>query len=492
MKKFFLIIFLIQLMSSGLFAQGGQSRAGEAMLRKLDQQIGIARDLLRLFPDRTSEDLLKQAALLREEAAILLEERRVAQASAKINAAMALAEKATNLLSQIPMERIQEQVEELTRRGEQLVSGSSSKDAERLLRQAQENVLVANKAARMGKYRQAMESYRIAKFLAERCLNLVESPGGNLQDQVTTERNRFEELLERATSALASCQNENAERLVNQAKKQAQSIEQAASRNDLRFALNLYYNTTRLLLRAIDLCEGREGSDREQAVEELELLNDLLDTAKSKVDQQGNRRSLLVFEKATRLQIQAKEAVEQEKFDVALVKVELARNLISRLWDQNTLATYQERAEQELGRLQADIERIKNNQSLPANAKALLQAAQMSASDAERYLTRGRIRLALEAILAGNRFISTLESSQSSSKSIGNEAISEEVARLNARLSQVASRSDLNSENQDLLEAARQMLDRAQEAVTDGNNDLANEYLKLGRDLVVKINAAAR
>ena len=491
-KKVFLFTMLALVASNCLLAQGGQT-GGETTLRKLDQQINVARDLIRLFPDHKAEELLKQATGLRNEALALLASRRVVQANAKIMVALGLVERAINLLSQIPMDRVREQVDELIRRAEQLVPGSGEKQAERLLRQAKENIQWANKAARISNFRKAMEHFRVAKFLAERCLNLVDSPKGNLQDRLLTERRRFEELLERATQTVSACQNQNADKLVLQAKKQAQGIEQSVHRGDLRLALNLYYNTTRLLLRAIDICEGRESSSRERAIEEIELLNDMLDAARNRDNQEADRRSVIILEKATRLQNQAQEAVERENFELALVKVELARNLISRLWG-SPQTTYQERAEQELSRLQSDIEKLRNEQNLAASqkAKSLLRAAEMSANDAERYLARGRIRLALEAILAGNRFIAAVQSTIPSAKGINGQSVTVGIDRLMDKLTQLNSRADLSEENLDRVEAAQQMLTRAQESLVEGNQELAYEYVKLGLDLVDKIKAEIR
>jgi len=492
MRKVLLLAVLVLVADDGLFAQGGQA-SGKGPLRKLDQQIGIAKDLIRLFPDAKAEDLLRQAVGLREEAVALLASRRVVQATAKIAVALGLVERAINFLSQTPMDRIREQVDELIRRAEQLMPGSGEKQAERLLRQAKENVQTANRAARASNFRKAVEHFRVAKFLAERCLNLVDRPEGNLQERLLTERRRFEELLQRAVQAASTCQNQNAGKLVLQARKQAHGIEQSLNRGDLRLALNLYYNTTRLLLRAIDICEGRESSSREQAIEEIELLNDMIDTARGGDGQAADRRSVIILEKATRLQNQAQEAVERENFELALVKVELARNLISRLWEIPH-TSYQERAEQELSRLQAEIEKLRNEQSSAGSekAKSLLRAAAMSANDAERYLAHGRIRLALEAILAGNRFIAALQSAHLSGKAVNEQILSDGIARLTDELSQLSSLADLSEENLDIVEAAQQMLNRAQQSMAQGNPELALEYVKLGLDLVEKVKADIR
>ena len=485
MSKIVQILLMILIVTGFGLAQTQQPtvKGGEALLRNLDQQLRVARDLLRVFPNKQAEKLVRQAYSLRNEALSLASSKRDQLAKTKLLTALNLTKKAVNMLSQVPVERIREQVEELILRAEQLVAGRGNKEAERLLRDAKNNIKFANKALHSGDYLAAMEHFRVAKFLAERSMSLVRGPQLNPEEQIRSERARFEQLMRRAEEAVADCGNAQAEKMVRQVQKQVPVIRQAVNNGNLRFALNLYYSSTRLLLRAIDICQGQRISLREQAIEEIALLEDLLTTAREAVDESTSQRNRMLVEKAERLHQQAQRAMNNGRFEVALRRVELARNLLSRIWLHDEAPSLRQRADEELRRLEADIARIEDQRGkLTKRDRALIRAARMSARDARRFLRRGRISMALEAILAGNRFLSALDVR---APAIDEERINAEYERLSQKLDRIAEQAE--PEDQDIIEAARKMLDRAREAALDGNYELAMEYLKLGFDLLKKI-----
>ncbi len=487
MKKISYLFLLILMMSDFALAQTGMSaKGGEAMLRKVDQQFSVARDLLRLFPDKQAEALVKRAVTLRTDALGFYSSRRNQLAKAKLFAASNLLTQAINMLSRVPVQRIQEQVEELIRQAESEVPGYNNKESERLLRDGKSNIKLANQSLHKRNFLLAMERYRVAKFLLERSLSLVRGPKGNLEDQIRTERNRFEELAQRAQETVSTCKNTGAKKLLKQAKKQYPVIQQAVNRGNIKFALSLYYSTTRLLLRAIDICRGQSISVREQAIEEIELFDDLLSNARDQASQSNNQKNQFILKKSIQLHQQAKSALKQGRFEIALKRVELARSLLSRLWNPSNRPSVRVRAEKELSRLRSDIERVEGrpDASTP-HVRALLRAAKLSVNDAQRYLNRGRVGMALESVLAGNRFLSALDRKAPRDNVINQQRIEQEYNRLSKRLEKA--RENLNENDKELYDAAQQMLARAKEATLQGNYELAFGYLKQGRELVKKI-----
>ncbi len=485
--KNIMVIILLLIFSGMSFAQVKPIKGGEKALRQLDQQLKIARELLRTFPNKEAENLIRKAETLRTEVISLYARRRFNKAAAKLMAAMNLANKAINLLSRIPMERILQQVEELIRRAEQIVPGSGSKEAERLLRDARKNKNLAIRAFRANQYQKAMEQLRVAKFLVERSLSLVEGPKGNIQERLQVEKARLDELWQRAKELTASCNNPRADRLINQAKRQFQSILQAVNRGDTKLALTLYYNTSRLLLRAIDLCEGRDLSLQDQAREEIEMLSGLIMKARERIGAADTPKNKLILDKAIQLQRQAQRSFEEGKYNIALRRVSLARSLINRLWIKAPGLSVEDRARQELSRLRADIDKWnKARVRQSASAKPLLRAARQSARDAELYLTRGRVLLALESILAGNRFISLLETTLTEKKSVSRQSVEENLARLRDEIARRASMSETNPRSKELIEAAQKFAGRAERALRRNENELAAEYTQIGFDLVRK------
>ncbi len=488
MKKLANIFLLILLVSGFAFSQTGTSaKGGEAALRKVDQQFSIARDLLRIFPDKQAEALVKQAVALRADALSLYSSQRNQLAKAKLQAVSNLLTQAINMLSRVPVQRIQEQVEELVRRAERNVPGHNNKESERLLRDAKSNIKLGNQSLKNRNFLLAMERYRIAKFLLERSLSIVQGTKGNLEDQIRTEQSRFEELAQRAQETVSACQNPRAQKLLRQAKKQYPIIQQAVNRGNIKFALSLYYSTTRLLLRAIDICQGKNISIREQAIEEIELFDDLVSSAEEQVGQSNDQKSQRILKKSLQLHHQAKNALKQGRFEIALKRVELARSLLSRLWNQDQRPPLRMRAERELSRLRSDIERAEEGpDASKPHVRSLLRAAKLSVNDAQRYLNRGRVGMALESVLAGNRFLSTLDSKAPNDNAISKQRIEQEYDRLSKNLEK--KRKNLDENDKELYDAAQQMLTRAKEAALKENYELALEYLQQGSELVKKMN----
>ena len=490
MKKIILHIFLLSLLyPTFALTQGGQNTDNEnSRIRQVYEQLNVAKDLLNAFPDRRAEEWIKQAEQLLGEASTLLAGRHRSLAMAKINTANALLQQAINELSITPLERLQDQVEELIRRAEQTVAGSGSKEAERLIKNAKENCGQGMSAFKNNNYRKSMEHYRVAKFLLEKALNIAQGPQGDINERIEIEKNRFEELLNRAEKAAATCQKENAQRLLQQARQQYQNTREAVNRGDFKFALSLYYNATRLLLRVIDICEGRFVSDQDQMTEELEMLGELLAAAREQTSTAQGQRNVMLFNRANRLYHEAEESIRQGKYVVARRQIDLARNLTSRMPMAGGRIDIRDRAYQELERLKTDIERFSGENQFGAtpHAKAMLQAAEHSVKDAERYLESGRTGIALQAILAGNRFVSALQAPSPIDPATNLEKLSADLDRLKSEIESLQNDEQLAPEAKELLEAAEQMVSRAQQSLDDNELELASEYIKLGFNLVQK------
>jgi HEPN domain-containing protein len=490
MKKIIVPIFLLSLLYPVLaLSQGRQNIDDEnGRFHQVYQQLDVAKDLLNAFPDRQAEEWIKQAEQLLREASNLLEGRQGSLAMAKINAANTLLQKAINELSITPLERLQDQVEELIRRAEQTVAGRGSKEAERLIKSARENRNQGMMAFRDNNYRKSMEHYRVAKSLLEKALNIVQGPRGDINEQIETEKNRFEELSTRAEKAASTCQQENARRLLQQARQQYQNTREAVNRGDFKFALSLYYNATRLLLRVIDICEGRYISDRDQMTEELEMLGELLAAAQQQATSGPGQRNTMLFNRANRLYHEAEESIRQGKYVIARRQIDLARNLTSRMWRGGGRINIRGRAYQELERLKTDVKRFSSDNQVSAapHARALLQAAQRSVKDAEEYLQLGRTGLALQAILAGNRFISALQAPTSDNPRANLAKLSEGLDRLKSEIESLQSDEQLDADAKELLDAAGLMASHAKQALEDNELELAGEYIKLGFNIVQK------
>ena len=480
--KYLLTLVVFCLLFSAAYSQNN-SHGGEARLQQLDSQIKLAQDLLSQFPNEQAKDLLALVVKARTDIQLLFESRRNALANAQLLVAFSLVQKVIDQLSQNPLKRIQEEVNELLQNTEQaLVGKRNNKAAERLLQDAKNNIKNGNNSFERGRILMAVENYRVAKFLLERCLGLVGDGKLDIFEPLRNEKERYEELLQRAEDVVATCDNQQAAKLLLEAQKQDQAIRRAVNQGNGKLALNLYYSTTRLLLRAIDMCQGFSMPAKDQALEDIEMLRNLYETA---LEENGSGRSKVILNKVLNLQNQAQSAINRGNFLLAQRRIDLARNLLGRLWSDGSEVNKQERAFQELEQLLFDIQKYQeriNQDSSPKN-KNLLKAAQASANDARRFLKRNWTNVALQSILAGNRFLSALDSSQGGNNLISKENIEIEIERLSEKISSI--QEDGSKER---IRAARQMLDKAVQALNNNDIEIASEYVRLGNNLLTSSN----
>ena len=482
MKKQSILLVLV-LSCLPLWSQPDENEKMQRLLNRLDQQIETARNLLRVFPDPRAQELLDQVVAFRNEAENLIGNRRYRLAELRIRSAEKLAEQIINRLSVVPMQRIKNDIQELLKKAEKIPA--QNKDAIRLVRQAKENRNRAERAEKFGENQKALEFYRVAKFMLEKALqNGADSPR-SLRDQLVAEKDRFENLFDRARSASSACTDPHAQKLLQEAEKQYEKIKAAYAQNNIRFALTLYHNTTRLLLRVIDLCEGYTLSERESVIRDLEALSDLISTARREL-KSPNQRQKLILAKVTQLLSQARSDIDREQIYLAAQKVVLANNFLNRIWNLQQGIGMRQRIETEIEKLQQEMDRIEQN-SRAARSGLYVQAARQSLEKAEKFYRQGMPRLALQSLLASNRFL-TYAQNQTALQPLSAELFENEQNRLKKEIDQKQSLGLTDPEAQAFLNASIDMHQRALAAKKKGHDILAGEYLRHGFDLIERID----
>jgi hypothetical protein len=301
--------------------------------------------------------------------------------------------------------------------------------------------------------------------------------------KVEVEKEQLNNLIFRAESTLSECDNPQAEKLFNQASRQMNYIESVLKHNNPQLALNLIYNTSRMLLRAIDLCRGITPSKYDQAVEELNWLQGMIEwveihlSATNTPQSATNTPQNMTFQSTKRLYNNAKGLIGKEQYDTAISEIHLAKNLLTRLRAQQPSNSVADRAQYELEKIQSEIRRIKAENS-DANEK-ILKAAEQCARDAMVSLQDGKIRLALESILAANRFLPVSERAENPDALNVNQNIILLAEELKAC-------SDESKIDQELYNVAQKMYGRAVAAENAGQLLLAYEYSIIGIDLAQK------
>ena len=168
-------------------------------------------------------------------------------------------------------------------------------------------------------------------------------------------------MLNRARTVASASNDKQIKSLLYKAEQQKDMIKNAVNRRDYRLALNLYYNTTRLLLRVIDIAEGHTISLKEQSVEELEGLRELVEIISQQYSRNPDQQMQFFLNRANQLYQQAQTDIETERYVLALAKIERAQNILERVTSGNLNGEQRmaDRAKNELDILKDDIYRIK-------------------------------------------------------------------------------------------------------------------------------------
>ena len=254
---------------------------------------------------------------------------------------------------------------------------------------------LAGEALATENYRQAFEHYRMAEFQleqADRQNGAADDPMARLK----TETQNYLDLKKRTTQAVAGCPELEAQRLYQQAEDLETDIEALSLPENAETALNQYYQATRLLLRAVDLCRGYTASPYEKAVEEVELLGNLLQTL-AQTDNTALRQARQLYD-------QARDDIVAEDYDAALEKAQTAQALIGRRLQQGNPMNKNRRIEQEFRRLENELTRLQQ-QNLDAQYQSFLKAAEQSVQDARDDIKSGQFPQALQSAAVAKRFI---------------------------------------------------------------------------------------
>ncbi len=468
-----IVILVTVLLLGSVWAQDRQ----DPLFQRVTENINNARELLRVYPNEAASALVSQAEAALQEALQLAGNRQMRLAQLKLRTANDLIERALYMLNKVPAQRTQEEIEELIRRAETLLAANRNQEAERLLNNAKNHLRQAESASNNNQAQRNMEHLRLARFYTERCWSMLDNSKTGSGFDLENEQRQYEELLQKTREAVGQCSNRRAQRLLAQAQVQTDNIAPLLQRGEVRLAINLYDNATRLLLRALDLCAGLQLSERDQLIEEQELLADQIaqtqETARHNMDAYQQQ----ILSKVLALKMQIGQAIEAGQYGIALRKIELARTLLNRVWNPgpqlDATRTEQHRLLQEIERCKADPG------SLSQRGQALLQAAERNALEADVHLQQGRIRPALFSILAGNRFLTLAKTAQNEVESISSLQIENDLQKLRDDLRAAAERHPEEHETLDQIRLAGKVADRAGESLSKGHPEIAREYIKI-------------
>jgi len=473
------------------------------MLARLDQKLLEVSELVAAFSNPGAAQLLQRAQQLREQAASRIANNMPRLAALDLQAASQLAEQAVKVALEAPLQRLRSQLEELLRRAENEVIGSGQRDAEQFLQQAKKAQAGAEEALKAMTYRRAIDFYRLAINLAQRSLDLAHGRGANTgASAADSERDQFETLAVRAREAVEGSQNASARNIYDQAIKQGRSADNSMRSGHPAMALQLYHGAIRLLLRAIDLANSGTAGAATRLEGDLALLEDLISSAERQLESRRDPRGALLITRARILVNEARQALDRKNEGEAEWRLTLARNFVSKALrtDQPGLAAFELRLDDEISQLKEDIRDLEQRAREQGNSDAgdVVSFAQAACTRAERAANTGKPRLALQAVLAAQRFLSNAEAllSRAATPAVGRQEVAQKLDRLDAFVQEAAPTVNASQDEVsiDLLQQVVEIRDRAREAFNRGRMQVANESAGVATEMLrsaVKISTAA-
>lgn len=387
----------------------------ESELQRLKESFSFANELVTAFGNREARHLLDDAKRSIDNATEFYRLNRLDRAKYFILQAYRSIQLAMKITLNLSGRSLLEQLQDLIRQAEQAVEGTDNKEAERLLREAKKNLDMARTAYKNQMARETFEYYRIGTFLAKKALSLCTDRDKNTKDQFVEEKQRFEQLLQKAENRLAENPLKEAEQLIQNARKLGHQAVQAFQSQHYREGIEHYYRATRLLLRAIEYCESQAtGSDPKNKLEnEIQSLNDLIASMEPKFADTKNVRAKMLFEHAVRMRSEAQSAQESGRYRMALRKSELARNALRRgiqmLESKNQGLS--EQINDKLIQLQGDLERTEElvNNSNNREARHFVELAKEYYDKSANASQNQREGISLQGILLAHRLLNLAE-----------------------------------------------------------------------------------
>ncbi|MFQ5864389.1 MAG: hypothetical protein ACE5IW_04075 [bacterium] len=498
MSKWIIKIFVIILVWNGLSIGIGFSQTQNDLvkaLERLNRELDMVKELVYSFHNQRGIELVKEAEGLRNQVVADVHNDNFVAAGAKIKMAFFKLEQAVKITLEGPVKRLRSRLEELMRQADNVVLGSHHKEAERILREAKLNRDAAERALTNMQVNKAAEHYRVAVNLTKRSIDLVHKAVNSLKDRINEERRRFELLRERALEVVEKSDDPRVKQVYDQAIKLALSAEEALRNHKFELAKKFLNQSILLLLRAMDMASGESSTVVDKTDIALFRLKDLIENSREFILKSHRPRAKLLFERATRLAREAELAAKEGRNYEALWKIEVAENMIRRarrLVERRDGPRFTNKISQEIENTKNDIAQVRENLALgsPRDAEVLIDMAQFAIDRAERASLAGFHRLALESVLASQRFLTKAERILKAQEAfaISKEKIEVRLSQLNEAIEESERRiaeSDLDWPRR-MLNGAKDIRRIAVDSFHKGNYRAADEGIQVAFELIRK------
>lgn len=500
LKQTLLLLFIANVFLSNGFAQNRTDF--EKLLQELDHRIERLTNLLTVSGNDRALEMVLKAHNLREEAVTDAKNRRFEIAAAKLRAAFSLLDRAEDIAIKTfkgTVSRLRNRISERFTRAEQLFSHTRNREAQRLLEQAKNNFNSGERAFSAKLYERSFEHYNLALILVNKTITLAKSLSDTGDtDVLTEERRKFENLKERAATLVEHSHNALARQTYQNALTTARNALAAYNNGRKNLAKKLLDQASLLLLRAINLASTDHGASVSAVNTEDKFvrLRDFIEQSRDLIEQSDNPRTKILFNRANNILNQAQTSARAGENAEALGKFKMAENLVRRairIAQSNGRRNFSSNILQQIESTKNEISWAKANiqADSPADAKILLNVAELAINRAQRAANSKTNRLALESILVAQRFLTRAEKvlNEGGNGNIERKNVEQQLGQLDAALAEAENRiANFTDEtwNRQLLRSARDIRNIAAESFEKGNFIAANEAVQIAFDLIRK------
>lgn len=427
------IIFPILIMAfsfSALDAQQATDVKFRQTVEHIKQQLAFLKDINRQFPNQKVEDLIRRIETRIAKANQAYNNKKFRIANQEIAQANRLIGIAMQLVLRGPLTIIKEQLEEKILRAKNLLQKNFRQDAQGFLQKAQRNKEKAVEEVKRHNFEKAVGFYNVANTNIKIALDLLTRTGGDkLYTAYLEEKANFEQLIHRIQGFITEDQKltlstrsdyKLCQDLYKQALNQQKQAQSAFNRHELKRAIEHYGWGTRLVLRAINVCQpslvaaSPNINMKQTAFDELQQVKELIRAVEQTLTDTPLSQQNKLFRQAQQVYSDASRSFNAGKYSQTVQKVRLAKRIIDRVSKISTKRDVRisNRFEQELDllrNLMSQVElQVKENQN-PVLEGILLNARQFLVESRRAY-ANGNKNLATAKLFAATKFVLTVKS----------------------------------------------------------------------------------
>jgi len=497
---FLFILIFIFFSNSSIFAQNKQGLQKKWNLVSI--KLSLARDFQATFNDPLTADLLNKSDINLRRARRQIRAGHPLVANRLINSAEIAINQALKELLREPVQQRRKKLEKKIQEAEDIVRENTTHEATDLLDKGIQNKRLAEQLFKENKFQESLKHFRQAEYQVQKSIDLVKNRDRSIKDLANEEAIRFEQLFNRADKVISNSANSTVEKNYRSVMKLSQKAERAKAEGNFRLSIDIYYEATRLLLRTLDIAEGKTDRSVSRAYEEVTALDELIDNIQQKVKPfEDDERVLFFMTRIIQLQEDAHQALEDKNYQLVLLNTQYARDLIERIHKRlrGGQGEMYEIIIQELKKLEVDLDDI-NDQVLAhgknEEAEVLLTYATAAKIKAGELLKNNNYQLARESILVANRFAFTADRliRNRDSEKASSEIVLQKIVRIEKKISNLQSRQKNFSriDIQIYFDHAQKMLNLARNNFDKGYFNVANECIESSNSAFEKLRTLLR